>query len=292
MTVDDLVVLDNIPDSREPDELVALRERSIVARVEGSSNLVLMTEASHTFTSMNWSNAMTVSVEAFPDFDRVNGTATFQCSASGLPLVLVAVTEQDATPEFEFTVTSANPAWGTVSVTGGAYPAGNSVQVTANPATYYQFQGWAGDYVGTNNPLMLIIASNVTIQAHFTEMATLQYRVPFWWLAEHGYTSDFESTENIVGLNGLPLWQSYVAGLEPGDPTSQLRLSLELGSDPSEHVLRWTSVPERLYTIVQSSDSSQGFIGLPDAIDLPATTRSLTNRVSGSAFYRLQVRKP
>jgi V8-like Glu-specific endopeptidase len=28
MTVDDLVVLDNIPDSREPDELVALRERS------------------------------------------------------------------------------------------------------------------------------------------------------------------------------------------------------------------------------------------------------------------------
>ncbi len=72
--------------------------------------------------------------------------------------------------------TSANPrGYGTVTVntasncSGGRYVAGTVVQMTANPATGYNFAEWTGDASGTSNPTTVTMTSNRSVTANFTE---------------------------------------------------------------------------------------------------------------------------
>ena len=125
------------------------------------------------------------------------------------------------------TASANNPAWGTVNPTNGIYPVGTAVQITASPTTYYRFVNWTGDASGTNNPLTIALTTNLSVQAVFSEILTTNHPTPFWWLASVGYTQNLESAVSGLGDNGFPLWQSYIAGLDPSDPSSQLRLSFQ-----------------------------------------------------------------
>ncbi len=265
---------------------------SVFVTALGGSNIVLQSSATKVFTSLNWSNAQQVVLSSLPDFDRVNESVLFECSAPGLPSVFIQVTEEDATPDYAFSATPNNPAWGAVNVTGGIYPAGNTIQLAAMPSNYFRFVGWTGGYTGSNNPITIVLDSDLVIEAVFAEIVTADHTVPYWWLAQHDSTSDFESTQNVLGSNGLPLWQSYIAGLDPANPGSQLRLSVELGTGATEHILRWNSVTGRVYTVLQTTDLSVEFTPLPGASQLPVHIRSFTNRNTGLLFYRLEVRKP
>ncbi len=52
--------------------------------------------------------------------------------------------------------------------------------VTAVPASGYQFSGWSGDYVGSDNPLTISnVTVNMTITANFTEIPATMYTVMF-----------------------------------------------------------------------------------------------------------------
>src|SRR6266496_1378885 len=106
--------------------------------------------------------------------------------------------------DFSLTVTTNNPAWGAVNPAGGTYSQGAAVQVTATPATYYQFLNWTGDAVGTNNPLTVQINTNMFLQAVFGEIFTSNYPTPWWWLAAYGYTQNLESAVSTLGSNGVP----------------------------------------------------------------------------------------
>ena len=196
---------------------------------------------------------------------------------------------------FALTATANNPLWGAVSPSGATYAMGLPGQVTATPATYYRFASWTGDASVTNNPLTVVLNSNLAVQAVFAEIVTTNHPTPYWWLASYGYTQNFETVVTNLGGNKMPLWQSYVAGLNPNDPASQLRLSLTPGSNGASVVLNWVSVTGRVYTVSSSTNLSTGFLTLANATNLPFPVNRITNAVGPSSpmkLYRLEVQKP
>ncbi len=265
----------------------------LTTRVSGDTDLAIQGGSTNVFTSANWSNPVPVTIAALNDPDQQSGSATFNCSAGGLTTVLVLATELDNTPDVTLSATVNVPAWGSVSPTNGSYPVGATVQVTASPATYFLFSQWTGDESGTVNPLPVLLRSNITLQAVFGEILTTNYPTPLWWLASYGFTQDVETAVTSIGPNGMPLWQTYIAGLNPTNPTSQLLLSLD--RNDSDLVLNWNTVSGRVYTIWESTNLTASFAPLMVASNLPSSIQSLTNPPSNpspATFYRLQVQKP
>jgi Divergent InlB B-repeat domain/Metallo-peptidase family M12B Reprolysin-like/Viral BACON domain len=196
---------------------------------------------------------------------------------------------------FELNVTVNQPAWGAVSPASGAYAGGSSMELVAAPARYFQFQDWGGDVSGTNNPLPFVLTTNLSVLANFAEVYTTNFPTPLWWLANYGYTNAFETAVSVIGANGMPLWQSYVAGLNPYDPNSRFLLSGRSTPDGTGYVLNWNTVTDRVYTLWSSSNLSDGFAPVPGATNLPWTIQSLTNPIDGAPpwrFYRMEVQKP
>jgi hypothetical protein len=225
-----------------------------------------------------------------------NGEVTDTLNNGTVQTVLGGFTVDIPTvPDATLAATANNPAWGTVAPSGGTFPAGTAVDVTGTPSTYFKFVQWIGDYSATNNPLSVVLNTNVAIQAVFGEIVTTNHATPYWWLASHGYTNDFENAEALTGANGIPLWHSYVAGLDPNDPNSQFLLTVTLTTDGPSHVLNWNTVPGRVYTIWSGTSVVQSFARVAGATNLPWTIQSFTNVNSQTvppAFYRLEVWKP
>jgi hypothetical protein len=187
-----------------------------------------------------------------------------------------------------------NPAWGTVTPTNTSYVPGSIVQLLAMPTTYFRFVGWTNGLTGTNNPFTLVLNTNASVQATFAEILTTNHPTPYWWLASYDYTANFENTVTAVGLNGLPLWQSYLAGLNPNVANSQLRLSLNGSVPETGDLLNWNTATGRVYSLWWSTNLSRGFTLLPGASNLPSTIQSITNKVvpmPPARFYRIEARK-
>jgi hypothetical protein len=200
------------------------------------------------------------------------------------------ISSPTALASVRLTVSVNDAAWGSVSTTGGNLTAGTVVPITAIAAPYYRFTGWSGGITGTNNPLTLTLSTNVTLQATFAELLGLAHSTPYTWLVAQGYTNNLATVELTNGANGLPLWQSYIAGLNPNDPASTLKVAVERGTS-GRPVLRWNTATGRLYTLFQSTNVLNGFAPISGASNLPASTTAWTNGVSTSptTFYRLAV---
>jgi len=197
-------------------------------------------------------------------------------------------------PSVRLTGTANNAAWGAVSPTNATYSVGSSVQVVATPASYYRFVRWTNGAAGISNPLTLILNTNTSIQAVFAEILTVNRPTPHWWLASHGYTSNFETAVNATGANGIPLWQSYIAGLNPNDPNSRLRLTLARGVGGAPNVLSWSPVAGRVYTLWYTTNLAAGYIRVPNASNISSTIRTFTHTLSPApraVFYRIEAGK-
>jgi len=186
-----------------------------------------------------------------------------------------------------------NQAWGTVSPANTTVAPGSSIQLVARPASYYQFVRWTNGAAGTNNPLTFVLNTNASVQAVFGERFTTNHPTPHWWLASYGHLN-FESAVNTTGANNLPLWQSYLSGLNPNDPSSQLRISFKPRTDGTSNALSWNPASGRVYTIWCSTNPATGFMRVPGASNLPASVQSFVhsmNPVPPAAFYRIEVRR-
>lgn len=193
----------------------------------------------------------------------------------------------------QLTATVNNPAWGSLNITNGSFAAGTPVQLTAAPAQHYRFAAWTNAVNGSNNPLIVVMQSNTTIRAIFTEVATTNHSVPHWWLASFGYTNNYEMAAAFLGENGMPLWQSYVAGLIPNDPNS--RLQIRVARNGALPALEWNTVTGRVYTLWWSTNAPGTFTRLPGASNLAASITRFTNSASAAhtrVFYRLEAVKP
>lgn len=199
---------------------------------------------------------------------------------------------QPVQPMVQLNITVNNPAWGAVSPGNGSYPAGTEVQLTATPASYYQFANWTNGASGSNSSLNIVLSTNTSVEAVFREALTTNSPTPLWWLAAHGFGTNPEAAVTQIGSNGMPVWQSYVAGLDPNNPDDQLRIGLQrqLNAD----VLSWNTVTGRAYTIHSGPDVAGPMTPVSGAANLPAGTKSFTNAAPTSEmrFYRLEVKKP
>lgn len=201
--------------------------------------------------------------------------------------------ENTVTQAVSLFLTANNPNWGSVNGSNDPQPIGSSVELTAIPAPHFRFVEWMGGISGTSNPVSLVLRANLEVQAVFAEILTTNHSTPCWWLAEHGFTNDWEAAVDNIGANGLPLWQSYIAGLNPDDPASQLRLMVARDAVSHLSVLNWNTVTGRVYSLIWSTNLVNGFASLPNASNLPSNIQSYTNSTPHpNALYRLEVMKP
>ncbi len=71
--------------------------------------------------------------------------------------------------EYTLSTTATPPEGGTISLDppGGRYEAGTSVTVTATPAAGYRFDGWAGALNGSDNPAVVVMDADKSVEACF-----------------------------------------------------------------------------------------------------------------------------
>jgi hypothetical protein len=222
-------------------------------------------------------------------------SVTFSNLTAGAASVRPVSLTVNPLPTFTLSVAATPAAWGAVSPPGGAYSAGKNLQLLATPAPYFKFDSWTADISGTNNPVTVVLNANLSAIAVFAEILTTNHPTPQWWLAGYGYTNSFEAAVTGLGANGYPLWQSYIAGLDPTNATSQLLLAGAPAGNGSNFVLNWNTVTGRVYSLWESTKLATGFVPVPGATNLPWTLQRFTNSVNpglGGSFYRLEVQKP
>lgn len=267
-----------------------------VTRIDGDADLVVQSGSTLQFDASNWAEPRSVTIAASPDLDQLDGTAVFECQGSGLIPVTINVTEIDTTPDAAALSVNINqPAWGTVFPTSGVYTVGAKLELLATPAPYFRFAGWSGGISDTSNPLSIVLETNLVIEAIFSEELTTNHPTPLWWLVQAGYSADFESAVEDIGANGVLVWESYVAGLNPADPESQLKVSLASTPDGTSSVLNWTPVAGRIYSIETTTTLEGRFETLPGATNLINGSFTITNSLAtptSSIFYRIKVQKP
>jgi hypothetical protein len=189
-------------------------------------------------------------------------------------------------------VTVPNPERGSVTPTNGAYAAGSTVTLTATASNFYRFSGWQGDVQGTSNPVNVIMTNLTLVTAVFDNVTTTNHAVPLAWLAQHGLTNNPEQAAGMPGSNGIPVWASYVAGLDPGDPTSHFSV-VQVPANGSAYVLDWNAVSGRTYTVYCSTNLLSGFTPVPGAVDLPWPRNSFTAQLDQvECSFSLGVRIP
>ena len=119
----------------------------------------------------------------------------------------------------------------------------------------------------------------------FTETQTTPVPVPYVWLdpylAKYG-EGDYEAAGKAKGRNGCFLWESYVAGLDPEEPTSKFTSAIELLPNGTVKItwypdLSTAEVP-RTYTIL-------GKANLTDADWTPVTDANKPQM----RFFRVKV---
>lgn len=187
---------------------------------------------------------------------------------------------------------------GTVSTITGWYAATTTLVVTADAATNWLFESWQGD---TNdctimsNAIITAMDRPRGITAKFSPELMGPHGTPQSWLVSHGLTNaslDIDETNDTDG-DGLPNWQEWVAGTDPTNDASTLRMS-----DPSPTtegiLLQWPSVPGKTYSLLRSTNLLNDPFRFVVATNLMATNSSLefsdTNAPHHSpAFWRVKV---
>jgi hypothetical protein len=113
---------------------------------------------------------------------------------------------------------------------------------------------------------------------------------PIPWLISYGFTTNFAAAE-LIATNGLPVWQAYLAGLNPTNASSKFNVTMALTPGPVPQIL-FSTVLGRTYR-VETAVTLGSWVVLRD--DIPGTGGNILfidNRtLSGvnSSFYRVAV---
>ena len=119
----------------------------------------------------------------------------------------------------------------------------------------------------------------------FTETETTPVPVPHVWLEKYLVKygkGDYETAGHAKGANGVSLWESYVAGLDPEDATSKFMAKIEMGAD-GKAVVTWT--PDLSNAEKPRTYTTLGKAKLTDADWTPVTDANK----SQMRFFRVRV---
>lgn len=184
---------------------------------------------------------------------------------------------------------------GTVQVARGGW---TNFLLVAN--TYYHIadvltngvstgQGWN---MPTNTFIWSNLVSDATLRVHFAENLTTNTQTPEWWLAQHGLSNDFAAQAAFdQDGDGLPAWQEQVAGTDPTNRDSVLKMQ-SYGGGASGRVVRWTSVPGHFYAVEWTTNVAGEYFELSNRVEATAGTNSLLDGLhpeERSLFYRVRV---
>ena len=152
--------------------------------------------------------------------------------------------------------TSAEP-HGSIAPDSSWQPAGLPALITASPDRYYHFEHWTNSASGTNNPFALIMDVPKFAHAVFAENLATNY-TPEWWLAEHGWTNDFDAAAlRDDEPDGFPSWQEFVADTDPTNALSFPRIAYLAAESTNAPVVTWLASTGRAYQ-VHFSDAFPG----------------------------------
>lgn len=138
------------------------------------------------------------------------------------------------------------------------------------------------------------VTNSVSVAAAVITNAPVE--VPVDWIAENFPGADAGEYESIVtnmAANGkMSVWETYVAGLDPNNPTSVLAIAADAmpptAPNPGEFILQWPSASGRVYRIGSKTNLMEPFIW----INVPATPPMNTHTdtpPAGGAYYRIGV---
>jgi hypothetical protein len=74
---------------------------------------------------------------------------------------------------------------------------------------------------------------------------------PIPWLMYYGFKTNFAAAE-LISTNGLPVWQAYLAGLNPTNPASQFRLWTAFAPGQMPQIL-FSTVGTRTYRVLTAT---------------------------------------
>jgi hypothetical protein len=202
---------------------------------------------------------------------------------------------------------------GSVTLASGWQTPGVTRSVTAIAAPYYHFANWSGDASGASPLVELLMDAPKSVTASFAANYTTVHPTPEPWLAQYGFTSEFDQQAlDDTDHDGLANWQEYIAGTDPTNAVSVLALSSPVpvfGTNYTEHLeksvtrrvydvighsLTWPGVPGRIYSL-QYSTNLLNWHDLNGATDLPGLSPANTVTDMPPArvrFYRVNVRLP
>ena len=187
--------------------------------------------------------------------------------------------------------TSAGP-HGTMTPDSSWQPAHLPAVLVATPDRYYHFDHWTNSASGTNNPFALIMDRPKSAHALFAENLATNY-TPEWWLAEHGWTNDFDAAALADDEpDGFPTWQEYVADTIPTNGLSYPRIAFIAAEGTNAPVVTWPASTGRAYRI-HFSDAFPGGSWITQRVSMGIGAWADTNPpLPPWRVYRLEPLRP
>ncbi|MEI6972628.1 MAG: formylglycine-generating enzyme family protein, partial [bacterium] len=140
-----------------------------------------------------------------------------------------------------------------------------------------------------------VIASGV-FAATFAENLTINTGTPEWWLAQYGWTNNFEiAAVNDTDGDDMQAWTEYLAGTDPTNRSSFLGFdSIAPEINGAGIVIRWSSVTDKVYQLDYSVNLPLGFSTLRADILATPPENAYTDTVTGVPvkFYRVALNQP
>jgi len=202
------------------------------------------------------------------------------------------------------TITALSGPYGTISPSGTVLVAGGGKKAFTNtPNAFYHLSSVMID--NTNHgAVQVYIFTNVMAAHMITNVFAADLspsNTPNWWLAQYNLTNgglSFTQAETNTAGSGIPVWQAYIAGLDPTNPTSQFTVWIAQSNGTT---IVWvpTIVPtiqegSRFYTIENTTNLVIGpWTAILESTDVPATIGpqvTYTNQTTlSNQFYRTKV---
>jgi hypothetical protein len=134
-----------------------------------------------------------------------------------------------------------------------------------------------------------VVGGTVDVGAY--EYQTPSSLLPYAWLQQYGLPTDGSADMSDTDSDGMNNWQEWVAGTDPTDTASVLRLQAPFVALPGL-LLRWNSDPSQAYYVERATslDESPAFRVIQTDIPGQVGTTTYTDTSAASmpvAFYRV-----
>ena len=113
---------------------------------------------------------------------------------------------------------------------------------------------------------------------------------PVPWLIYYGFKNNFAAAE-LIATNGLPVWQAYLAGLNPTNPASRFELWTAFAPGQTPQV-RFSTVVGRTYRLETATSLNPWSVlrdNMPGTGDYILFIDNRTLNGVNAVFYRVAV---